>query len=183
MTVPFGSIAGKYVARGQSIQTLASLDDRTRVWQASMDAIALRPLLGYGYNVGARAAIRDHWKFAHWVPPHAHDEFLEAALDGGVPALLLFLAIYWLVLWKAGRDVRHGTTRLFLFLVFIQFAMDAITGGTLGFAYRETGGVFLLCSVGILANDHRPRASEIIPTRKRQPMPGRIRAPLVQSLD
>lgn len=155
MAIPFSSVVGKYVARGQSAETVASLNDRTRVWQASMDAIELRPLLGYGYNAGARAAIRDHWKFAHWVPPHAHNEFLEAALAGGLPALLLFLAIYLVVLWKAGRDVRYGAAPLFLFLVFVQFVMDAITGGTLGFAYRETGGIFLLCALGILSSDFR----------------------------
>src|SRR5262249_8099547 len=146
---------------------LASLNDRTRVWQASIDAIELRPLLGYGYNAGARAAIRDHWTFAHWVPPHAHDEFLEAALAGGLPAMLLILAIYLVVLWKAGKDARHGAARLFLFLVFVQFAMDAITGGTLGFAYRETGGIFLLCAVGILSNDLRAGTSRRFSTFRR----------------
>jgi hypothetical protein len=168
MAIPFNSMVGKYVARGQSAETLASLNDRTRVWQASMDAIELHPFLGYGYNAGARAAIRDHWKFAHWIPPHAHDEFLEAALAGGLPALFLFLAIYLVVLWKAGRDVRCGTARLFLFLVFVQFAMDAITGGTLGFAYRETGGIFLLCAVGILSNDFRSGTNLSVSRRRRR---------------
>jgi O-antigen ligase len=183
MAVPFSPVIAKYVSRGQSINTLASLDDRTRVWQASMDAIELHPLLGYGYNVGARGAIRDHWKFAHWIPPHAHNDFLEAALDGGVPALLLFLAIYWLVLWKASQDVRYGATRLFLFLVFVQFAIDAITGGTLGFAYRETGGIFLLCSVGILSNECRLDTSQTFSTQKRRPVPDRTPAPLVPLVD
>lgn len=176
MTVPFSSVVGKYVARGESAETLSSLNDRTRVWQASMDAIELRPLLGYGYNAGAKAAIRDHWKFAHWIPPHAHNEFLEAALAGGIPALLLFLAIYLLVLLKAGRDLRYGTTCLFLFLVFVQFAMDAMTGGTLGFAYRETGGIFLLCAVGVLSNDHRSEIRLTFSKRKRHAVTDRTPA-------
>lgn len=167
MAIPFSSVVGKYVARGQSTETLASLNDRTRVWKASIDAIELRPLLGYGYNVGARAAIRDHWKFAHWVPPHAHDDFLEAALAGGLPALFLLLAIYLVVLWKAGRDAGYGAAPLFLFLVFVQFVMDAITGGTLGFSYRETGGIFLLCAVGILSSDFRSGTSRTLSRHRR----------------
>jgi O-antigen ligase len=183
MLIPFSSVVGRYIARGQSAESLASLNDRTRVWQASLDAIELRPLLGYGYNAGARAAIRDHWKYAHWVPPHAHNEFLEAALAGGIPALLLFLAIYLLVLLNAGRDLRFGTTRVFLFLVFVQFVMDAITGGTLGFAYRETGGIFLLCAVGILSNDRRPRTSVTFSKRQRRTALDRTPAPLVHSVN
>jgi O-antigen ligase len=179
MTIPFSSTVGKYVARGQSAKTLASLDDRTRVWQASIEAIEVHPLFGYGYSIGARSAIRDHWKFAHWIPPHAHDEFLEAALDGGVVAFLLVLAIYGIVLQKAIRDIRYGPTRLFLFLVAVQFAMDAITGGTLCFSYRETGGIFLLCAVGVLAYQVPRKTGWLSYTRQARPVLQRAPAVLV----
>lgn len=177
MAIPFSSSVAKYVARGQSIQTLSTLDDRTRVWQASVLAIEQHPFFGYGYSVGARGAIRDNWEFAHWVPPHAHDEFLEATLDGGIFAGLLVLAIYGTILWRATRNIGSGATSIFLFLIFVQFAMDAITGGTLGYVYRETGGIFLLCAVGILSTEKRvdtrqiPTARRAYATSRRGPTP------------
>jgi O-antigen ligase len=180
MAIPFSSSLAKYVARGQSIQTLSTLDDRTRVWQASILAIQHHPLFGYGYSVGARSAIRDNWQFAHWIPPHAHNEFLEATLDGGVLALLMILALYGLVLWKGLRNIRSGPTSLFLFLIFSQFAMDAITGGTLGYVYRETGGIFLLCAVGILSTEKRVTPSHILTRRRAYAMSQRGATLVVQ---
>jgi O-Antigen ligase len=149
--VSFSSGVMKYIRRGQSTQTLSSLDDRTRVWQVSLEAIRMRPILGYGYSVGARNAIRDHWRFAHWIPPHAHNEFLQTALDGGVVALVLVLCIYGRVLWISIREVGRGPCQLFLFIVFAQFGLNSLTGGELGSQYRGTGAVFMLCCVGVLA--------------------------------
>jgi O-antigen ligase len=149
--VPLGGTVMKYISRGQSAQTLASLDDRTRVWQASLEAIRVRPVLGYGYSVGARNAIRDHWKFAHWIPPHAHNEFIQATLDGGVVALALVLCIYGHIFWTSIRAAGRGPYQLFLFIVFVQFGLCSLPGTELSYAYHATGGVFILCCVGVLA--------------------------------
>jgi hypothetical protein len=149
--VSFDSTVMKYVTRGQKAQTLTSLDDRTRVWEASFEAIRAQPVFGYGYSVGARNAIKDHWKFSHWIPPHAHNEFIQATLDGGVVALVLVLCIYSHVLWTSIREVARGPFQLFLFIVLVQFALNTLTGGELGYAYHGTGGVLILCCVGVLA--------------------------------
>jgi O-antigen ligase len=151
MAVPFGSSVMNYIARGQSTQSLISLNDRTRVWQTSFEAISERPVLGYGYSVGARNAIRDRWRFSHWIPPHAHNEFIQMTLDGGIVALVLVLCIYGDVFWTSIREVGRGPYQLFLFIVFVQFGFTAITGGELGHSYSDTGGAFLLCSIGVLA--------------------------------
>jgi O-antigen ligase len=152
MGVTFAGSVMNFISRGQSAQTLSSLDDRTRVWEASLQAIRLRPILGYGYSVGARNAIRDHWRFGHWIPPHAHNEFIQATLDGGVVALVLVLCIYGHVFWTSIREVGKGPYHLFMFILFIQFGLQAFTGGELGMAYRgTTGGIFILSCIGVLA--------------------------------
>ena len=81
--LPFGGKISESISRGQSLQTLSTLDDRTRVWQAAWDAIKVRPIIGYGYNQGAKHALRDYWTYHHWIPPHAHNEFIEFWLAGG----------------------------------------------------------------------------------------------------
>src|ERR1039458_250075 len=99
--VSYGNTVMDYVSRGDNAQTLSSLNGRTQAWEASLDAIRMRPALGYGYSVGARNAIRDHWRAAHWLPPHAHNEFIQATLDGGVVALVLVFCIYGHVFWTS----------------------------------------------------------------------------------
>ena len=152
--VSFAGGVMKYIGRGQNAQTIASLDDRIHVWEASMEAIRLRPVIGYGYSVGARNAIRDHWRFGHWIPPYAHNEFIQATLDGGVIALVLLLCIYGHVLWTSIREVGRGPYQLFLFILIVQFCVETLTGGELGYTFRGpgggTGGIFILCCVGVL---------------------------------
>lgn len=142
----------KFVSRGQSVHSLASLNDRTRIWQASLVAIARRPILGYGYSVGARSAIRDYWTYAHWIPPHAHNEFIEIALDGGIIALAILLCLYGIVFWKAMRAAHRSPGHLFLFLVFGQFCLNTVTGSEFSYQYLGTGGILLLTCISVLAD-------------------------------
>ncbi|WP_213803448.1 O-antigen ligase family protein [Granulicella sp. dw_53] len=146
----FSSSLMQYVARGQSAQSLASLDDRTRIWEASWEAIKLRPLLGYGYTVGARRALRDHWTFVHWIPPHAHNELIQSQVDGGVIAVALVIYIYALVLWKATRNARRGHNELFILIVYWQLLVTTVSGPILSYRYETLGGILLLCFIGVL---------------------------------
>jgi len=148
--VSFSGRVMEYVSRGDDARTLASLNGRTQVWEASLDAIRVRPGLGYGYSVGARNAIRDHWRAAHWVAPHAHNEFIQAALDGGMAALVLVVCIYGHIFWIAVREIGRGTHQLFLFIVFLQFGVSVLTGVELTHSYSVAGGVLILCCVGVL---------------------------------
>ena len=142
----------KFVGRGQNMKSLTTLNDRTRIWQISVDAILQRPLIGYGYSVGARGAIRDHWHFAHWIPPHAHNEFIEIALDGGLIALAMLLFLYGAVFWKSLRAAHRGPMHLFLFLVFGQYCLNTMTGSEFSYQYLGTGGLLLLTCIGVLAD-------------------------------
>ena len=137
-------------ARGQSLQTLATLDDRTRIWSASWEAIKLRPIIGYGYASGARNALKDHWKYVHWVPPHAHNEFIQALLDGGLIALFLILCIYSRVLWFSIRDSKRGPQQLFLMLVLSQILVTTVSGPILTYGYEILSGIFVLCFFGVV---------------------------------
>lgn len=150
------ALSGKmieHISRGDNVQTIASLNGRTQVWEASLEAIRVQPVLGYGYSVGARNAIRDHWRAAHWLPPQAHNEFIEATLDGGIVALVLVVCIYGHVFLTSIRAVGTGPCQLFLFLVFSQFTVSALTETLLSYSYSSVGGFLILCSVGVLAGE------------------------------
>lgn len=153
--IAFSNRLAHYVSRGENGQTFYSLNERTLVWAASLNAIRQHPIWGYGYSVGARNAIRDQWRFAHWLPPHAHNEFIQAALDGGIPAMLLLLFIYGRVLWTSVRESRRGPYYLFLLLVFLQFGVSTITGVEITYAYRGAVSILILCCVGVLAGAER----------------------------
>jgi O-antigen ligase len=148
----FRNIILAYVERGQSANSLTTLNDRTFVWKASLDAIRLRPILGYGFVSGAKNAIRDHWIHANWIPPHAHNEFIQAMLSGGVLALILVLCIYGRALWVAWRTAYLGPRRIILLFLMILFLVRSLGGSNITFIYTRVGALFLLTVIGILAD-------------------------------
>jgi O-antigen ligase len=140
----------EYVSRGQNANTLATLNDRTRVWQSAIEAIRDRPVLGYGYVVGAKNAIRDHWLYTHWIPPHAHNEYLHAFLSGGILAAVLALCIYGRALWTGFRTAHRGLNQVFFLFLMILFTVRSLGGPNLTYVYTRPGALFLLTFIGLV---------------------------------
>ncbi len=78
----------------------ATFTGRTDIWQASLNAVSERPVLGYGYrefwdpNGDAQYFVSPNSE--GWQPNMAHNGFIEVALDIGIVgegALVLFLAV------------------------------------------------------------------------------------------
>ena len=80
----------------------ATLTGRTRIWQMSLDNIAQRPWLGYGFGAFWRSGeveARTMWQILHWIVPHAHNLWLEIGLELGIVGMtgitLLWLAAFY----------------------------------------------------------------------------------------
>ena len=141
----------KYLSRGQGTKNIATLSERTIVWKISEHLLGMRPLLGYGYIAGPKHAIFEEWNYTHWVPPHAHSDFLQAALSGGVIAGLLMVLIYGGGMWTAFRRLREGPSQVFLFLILFQISAMSIIEVLLTTQFTDLGGVFLLTYIGVVA--------------------------------
>lgn len=71
---------------------------RTDVWRFAIDALAARPLTGYGFsafwnNVTIRAASDDGSGWAGYAS-HSHNSYLDSAVTMGLPGLVIILAIF-----------------------------------------------------------------------------------------
>jgi O-antigen ligase len=81
----------------------ATLTGRTAIWAQVARFIAERPLFGYGYDAFWRGMQGPSLQVAaavHFIVAHAHNGFLEIALDLGAAGLLLFV-LSWLRGWRA----------------------------------------------------------------------------------
>lgn len=70
-----------------------SLSGRTELWEASFDKISERSWLGYGFQAfwvddGAATYV---WNLVQYKPPHAHNGYINIALDLGLLGLFLFV--------------------------------------------------------------------------------------------
>lgn len=102
------------------------LTGRTEIWSMVMDAISKHPWLGYGYHAFWRGADGPSVdvRLAGWIPPHAHNGFLDLALDFGIAGPLLFFCILAGPAVDALRLAKRRRTPLDLFpLVFLVFIL------------------------------------------------------------
>ena len=77
----------------------STLTGRTDFWPYLIQAIGDRPLLGYGYNAFFGSSVGNEYlsyyvvEAGGWTPYHAHDTFLQIAIDGGFIGLGLLAAV------------------------------------------------------------------------------------------
>jgi exopolysaccharide production protein ExoQ len=85
-----------------------TLTGRAQLWAISFSSIELKPLLGYGYSafwMVSEEALRIN-AMLHWTVPHAHNAYMDLALELGLMGLVLYLAAYVVALWRAVAYMR-----------------------------------------------------------------------------
>jgi O-antigen ligase len=150
----------EYIARG-NIETLTG---RTDMWAFVVQQIKLRPILGYGYEVGGAILLSRY--FPIWYGPwdqgprsSLHNGYLAHAVGVGIPAT--FLWVYLLVRpWIAifGREEDPWNLKPLFFLVLLPSLVLNLTEASLE---DFTGQVGLLCGLcWALAERYRLYSSE-----------------------
>ncbi|GJE18676.1 O-antigen ligase family protein [Methylobacterium marchantiae] len=97
---------------------------RTDVWQFAIDALASRPLTGYGFsafwnNVTVRAASDDGSSWAGYAS-HSHNSYLDTAVTLGLPGLVLVLAIFVVAPLRDVMRIEAGGRTDPLAIMFVQ---------------------------------------------------------------
>jgi O-antigen ligase len=84
-------------------------DARLELWPEVIERVAERPVTGYGFGRGLlRESLREELGAVDPFLWHAHNVFLEALLQLGVPGLLLFLLLLGAILREASRLARDA---------------------------------------------------------------------------
>jgi O-antigen ligase/tetratricopeptide (TPR) repeat protein len=91
-------------------------EGRFAIWQASFDVFRHFPLLGTGF--GTFQTVEPLYRPVNVdqaiVHEHAHNEYMEALVEGGLVRLLLTLILIWLVLrpgWQTLKSRRRGSSQ------------------------------------------------------------------------
>jgi len=91
----------------------ATMTGRVPIWQESLQFVARSPVLGYGYaafwsqNSRPGRLVREaiHWDTL----PHAHNGYIDLALELGGVGLLLYFASYFIAMKRAALLVRRSS--------------------------------------------------------------------------
>ena len=158
--VVFHSEVESYLSRGQRASDVSAGSDRTIVWQVGMKAWAERPIVGYGYISGPKNALRDNWKMTHWLPPHAHNEFVQALMSGGLLSGGLIVWFYLYITWKGLWRARYDDTSTLFFLFWLELLLISIASTNITTGFGKPGVMFIGCFL-VLVVEGRQKATVI----------------------
>src|SRR5690606_33883518 len=113
----------------------ATLTGRTLLWVLVLGEIRERPWLGYGYGgywLGWDGPSAFVWQAVGWMPPSAHNGYLDAVLDLGLVGLVIAMAGIGGVLVREVRGLRSARTPaqrwpvLFLLMYLVYNSVESI---------------------------------------------------------
>lgn len=87
-------LVGNTEAVANALGRDVTLTGRTAIWAVVLDKISNHPWLGYGYKgfwLGMEGESADIWYETYFMAPHAHNGFLDLALELGLVGLLFFM--------------------------------------------------------------------------------------------
>jgi O-antigen ligase len=166
--ITFSDQVVHYMARGHSTSNITTLSDRTLVWQAAFKAFQDRPWIGYGFIQGVKGALKEHWTYKYWIPPHCHNDLIQAAVSGGIVAALCLLMVYMRVLWSAFRLAKKDYEHLFFLLTMLQLCIYSFLGPLFSAQYSQCGAIFFMCILGVLNNERIVAIYRRVPARSLQ---------------
>ena len=81
---------------------------RSQIWHANLDMIKERPLLGWGYGNYKRFRAPFYARYpAADKTAHAHNDFLQVWVDGGLVSLGAFVYLFWVIVCDGWRTYRR----------------------------------------------------------------------------
>ncbi|MFL9451367.1 MULTISPECIES: O-antigen ligase family protein [Nostocales] len=110
-----------------------TLTGRTPLWATAISRLMERPFFGYGRDAywapKSKFAVEAGKAISGWIPPHAHNGFLDVALDIGLVGLSLFLVSFVIAFARAlKRAYATKDTEELWPLAFLSFlAMNNMT--------------------------------------------------------
>jgi len=140
-----------------SANVINSIDGRLEVWSRAIYGISDFPITGMGMNSFRRVVPVLYPMFL--VSPdfdiaHAHNEFLQAALDLGIPGMIAFGALYLVALWMLRRiwvaSAGDGLTRALVLGLGGGLFVHLIYGMTDAVALGAKPGVLFWMLLGLI---------------------------------
>ncbi len=123
---------------------------RTPLWDFTIAESMERPWTGFGWNAfwnGFGSPAHEVWVEFAWTPPHAHNAFIDYALQVGWPGVILFMIM---ILRASSRSIAYvrdtpGPTGLLPLAIIVFSLLFSLTeSGVVG-----RNGFFLLVTVSV----------------------------------
>lgn len=105
-----------------------TFSNRTGIWVASEELIAKHPVFG----IGTLTSEAMYYLVGNY---HAHNQYLEIALRGGVPALAIYMFIIWLGMNKLSEYKKCPMVPFFAVCIFAAMIIDMVECEAYSYAF------------------------------------------------
>lgn len=144
---------------GSMLERVGSPDVRFAYWRSMLEAVAMSPWLGYGWNQSLHAQIATALDFPpmHFVFESAHNFMLDLMLWCGVPLAAACGIALLLWVWRTARAVSSGPALAALLMVLIVFS-HSLVEYPLKYAYFLLPVGFVMGGLDAVRRRHAPPA-------------------------
>lgn len=148
-----------------------NLTGRSPLWQASIEVMAQRPWLGYGYSGFWHAdsrMVQQIWRMIGWEAPSAHNGYVDTMLQLGVAGLALFLWLWGRIIYDAVTALRRDgmPEASWILLMMTADAMLNFSEGTM--SYPDLFTAMMPTVIVTLSEARRARMAGVATARRRQ---------------
>jgi O-antigen ligase/lipoprotein NlpI len=127
--------------------SLKELATRFTIWNMAIEGIKEKPLLGWGQE-GFNYIFAKHYSPSMYAQEpwfdRAHDVYLDFAVAGGIPAVVLFIALLMSAFWTYYKAQISQTEIIVLLSVLVAYAIQGLVVFDNLFTYIPLVGLFAL---------------------------------------
>lgn len=131
-------------------------DDRSLIWSKALDRIAAHPLVGVGLG-SFRQIVQSMNGNQPIITPHAHNTFLQVALDSGIPGLIAYAALLILatfMTWQVAAQSSDAGLRSLGIGLWASLLAVHLFGITDAIALGAKIGLFFWWNLGLIGALH-----------------------------
>ena len=161
-----------YFLRGEDVGYLLRAAGRFDVWLGALDIFKESPIFGHGFIFGPKLLIYSSYIPMHWRAGHAHNEFLNMAIAGGIVGLIILISIYIKTFVNSLRMLRTDPLLIAMFIgIFVANLFE--TGLSTSFGIR---GFLLIALFHVVTIESKtlknskyenPPSTQSLPTTRR----------------
>ena len=130
-----------YFLRGMGITNILTLSERIPLWSKYFLEFGNSPIIGFGFIAGVKKLGMIIPKI-HWVAPHAHNDFVQAIMSGGLVMVAMTIGIYVSLYQKCFNPRLSDDTRLLMKNWFIQLFGYAMLTPIINWKLFAISGIF-----------------------------------------
>jgi O-antigen ligase len=141
----------------------SSFTGRTGIWNAVLQDVRVHAWFGYGFDgfwLGIDSRAIDVMRAVGFMPPHAHDGYLDLLLNLGLIGAAVFVLAIAVIARNGWRSLHRqtGTARMFPLVFLVLFLLYNISESSL--VSKQSLTWLVLCVVAASAAVHEPRPAE-----------------------